>query len=230
MIVFVDYEHADVNETAWREKLLAARTWITYRLEDLAGQHCMLVRYDRITPDLLRRLDARALFISGNGTDPARYDQTSLRPLTDVVHTSGLPTFGFCGGFQFLATVFGVELAPLDVDPDAELAATLREFPNGQLGEVGYRPIDLVDDVADHALLTGIADRPVVRHAHSLEVPRLPNGFTLLASTEATEVQMAVDDDRRIVGTQFHPEYYTDEHPAGEQMIRNFLTWAEITN
>ncbi len=55
-----------------------------------------------------------------------------------------------------------------------------------------------------------------------------PEGFTTLASTPVTAVQMAVDDDRRMVGTQFHPEYYTDEHPAGRVMIENFLRWAEI--
>lgn len=226
MIVFVDYEHAESESSPWREKLLAARTWITYRLEDLSGMHCMLVRYDRMTPELLDTIGAKAIFISGNGTDPARYDSASLQPLADAVQHSGLPTFGFCGGFQFVATVFGSRLAPLDVDPDSQLAATLQRFPSGSLGEYGYQPIDLV---ADHPLLDGL-DQPIVRHAHALEIPELPAGFELLASTEATRVQMAVDDERRIVGTQFHPEYYTDEHPAGELMIRNFMSWAGITD
>jgi GMP synthase (glutamine-hydrolysing) len=226
VIVFVDYEHAAVETAAWRDKLLAARTWITYRLEDLSGKHCVLVRYDRITPDLLRTIDAQAIFISGNSTEPERYDRADLEPLGEIVEHSGLPVFGFCGGFQFIATVLGTPLTTLDVDPDSELAATLRPFPSGALGEVGYHPIDIV---ADHPVLADVGARPVVRHAHALQVPELPTGFRLLASTPATKVQMAVDDDRRILGTQFHPEYYTDEHPAGEQMIRNFLRWADIT-
>ena len=39
VIVFVDYEHEQAHSKPWGERLLAARTWITYRLEDLSGQH-----------------------------------------------------------------------------------------------------------------------------------------------------------------------------------------------
>jgi gamma-glutamyl-gamma-aminobutyrate hydrolase PuuD len=31
-----------------------------------------------------------------------------------------------------------------------------------------------------------------------------------------------------IVGTQFHPEYWTDEHPAGKILIENFCRWAGL--
>ena len=37
-----------------------------------------------------------------------------------------------------------------------------------------------------------------------------------------------VDDEHRIVGTQFHPEYATEEHPAGDILIRNFMEWAGL--
>jgi GMP synthase (glutamine-hydrolysing) len=225
MIVFVDYEHADGHTTAWGEKLLAARTWITYRLEDLSGQHCMLVRYDQITPELLVQLDARALFISGNSVDPGRYDPQSLEPLHSIIAAGRIPTFGFCGGFQCVATALGAPVTPIAVD-ESVASDRVQPFSDGRLGEMGYHPIDVV---ADHPLLAGLGPDPVVRHAHYLEVPTPPVGFTNLASTPITEVQMAVDDDRRIVGTQFHPEYYTDEHPAGRQMIENFLVWVGIT-
>ena len=39
MIVFADYEHADVETAKWRDELFTASTWITYRLGDLSGQH-----------------------------------------------------------------------------------------------------------------------------------------------------------------------------------------------
>lgn len=226
MIVFVDYEHAEGRRADWGEKLLAARTWITYRLEDLSGHHCMLVRYDRITPDLLSRIDARALFISGNGTDPSRYDRATLEPLQSIVASGGLPTFGLCGGFQFIADALGAPVTPIVVDPETADSDRVKPFSDGRLGEMGYHPVELI---ADHPLLHGVGPEPVVRHAHYLEVPQAPAGFTTLASTPITDVQMAVDDDRRIVGTQFHPEYYTDDHPAGRRMIENFLTWAGVT-
>ncbi len=225
MIVFVDYEHAEGRSAPWGEKLLAARTWITYRLEDLAEMPCVLVRYDRLTPELLARLDARAIFISGNATDPVRYSADDLAPMHEIIRSSRWPVFGFCGGFQCMADAFGAEVRLITQSPDAQQAESLRPFGEGKLGEAGYRPVELL---GEHPLLAGIEPQPVVRHAHALEVPVPPEGFTTLASTPVTAVQMAVDDDRRMVGTQFHPEYYTDEHPAGRVMIENFLRWAEI--
>ena len=49
-----------------------------------------------------------------------------------------------------------------------------------------------------------------------------------MASTRATPVQLAVHEERRIVGAQFHPEYWNDEHPDGRTLIANFLRWAGI--
>ncbi len=225
MIVFVDYEHADGYAANWGQKMMAARTRITYRLEDLSGHHCMLVRYDRVSPDLLSRLDAKAVFISGNGTDPRRYDPADLASLREIVTSGRLPVFGFCGGFQFLAEAFGAELVPIDPDVAAGHADLVRPFPDGRLGEAGYHPVEIR---ANHALIEGLGSEPVFRHAHGLEVPDLPAGFELLASSPVTINQMAVDNERKVLGTQFHPEYYTDEFPAGEQLIRNFLRWAGV--
>ncbi|MGI9595888.1 MAG: type 1 glutamine amidotransferase [Acidimicrobiales bacterium] len=225
MIVFVDYEHPEGHDTEWGPKLLAARTTITYRLEDLAEQHCMLVRYDRITPELMAQLEVEAVFISGNGTDPDRYDPTSLEPLTEVGTSGRVPVFGFCGGFQFIAQALGATLAPINADVGQEHGELLRPFSNGRLGEMGYHKVDIL---GDHPLVDGLGPEPVFRHAHHLEVPEPPPGFEILASSPITAVQMAVDNDRRLVGTQFHPEYYTDRFPDGERLIRNFLRWAGI--
>jgi len=224
VIVFVDYEHQEGRTAKWGEKILAARTWITYRLEDLAGMPCLLTRYDRISPELLATIDARAIFISGNGTDPSRYEPSSLAAIHSIIRTTELPVFGFCGGFQCIATALGSPVEPIDTDGLS--SERLAPFGGGLLGELGYHPVDLI---AEHPLLDGVDARPIVRHAHYLEVPTPPSGFECLASSEVTDVQMTVDNTRRMVGTQFHPEYYTDEHPAGKQMIANFLRWAEIT-
>jgi len=226
MIVFVDYEHADRYQDGGGKNIQAARTWINYRLEDLAGMPCMLVRWDRITPELLTKLDAKAIFISGNGSAPSLYQPGALAPLHDIICTSGLPIFGFCGGLQCLSAALGAELELLDVDPDAKETDMLKKWPNGYFGEVGYHPIEIL---GDHALLHGLGDSPVFRHAHGFHVPNPPAGFQVLARTEVTPVQIAVNDDTRIVGTQFHPEYWTDEHPAGKTLIANFMSWAGLT-
>lgn len=222
MLLFVDYEHADWYTTERGAKTQAARTWITYRLEDLSGQHCLLVRYDRVTPALVDQLDITAIFISGNGSDLDRYDPAALEPLATIVRESGRPLFGFCGGFQFLSDALGAKVVDIEVPADQRDSERLKQLPTGRDFEFGYHSVDLL---GEHPLLTGLGPEPVFRHAHGLHVPNPPDGFEVLASTAITPVQLAVDDSRRIVGTQFHPEYWTDEHPAGKTLIANFLAW-----
>ncbi len=225
MIVFVDYEHAARYKDGRGTNIQAARTWISYRLEDLSGMPCLLVRWDHITQQLLDQIDAKAIFISGNGSDPNLYGDADLAPLYNIIRESRLPIFGFCGGLQCLSLALGSELKLLDISPDAEETERLKKWPNGYFGEVGYHPIDIT---GEHELLDGLGDSPIFRHAHGLHVPNPPDGFEVLARTDVTPVQIAVSDERRMIGTQFHPEYWTDEHPAGRTLIANFMRWANI--
>lgn len=225
MIIFVDFEHADRYKTPEGDKILAARTRITYRLEDLSGQHCMLVRYDRITPELLELVGATALFISGNSIDIENYDETALTPLIEIVRTTDLPMFGFCGGFQLISHALGSPVVPLGLPDDTAESETVKKGPGGRFFEFGYFPIDTE---GTHLLLDGWTDAPTFRHAHGLHVPQPPAGFEVYGSTDVTAVQIAINDERRVIGTQFHPEYWTDEHPAGKTLIENFLRWADL--
>jgi GMP synthase (glutamine-hydrolysing) len=222
MLVFVDYEHADGHG----ERMLAARTRITYRLEDLAGCHCHLVRYDRIDQGLLDTLGATAIFISGNSRDPDAYGPEQVAPVLALVRDTDLPVFGFCGGFQLIAQALGADVVPLAADEVDAADPTMITLDDGRAFEYGYHPVDVTPGASRHPLLTTLDERPVFRHAHGLHVPEPPAGFDVLASTRVTPVQLAVHDERRIVGTQFHPEYWTDEHPDGRTLIANFLRWS----
>ena len=228
MLVFVDYEHADGRASEYGERIQAARTWITYRLEDLSGMPCHLVRYDRISQSLLDRLDARAIFISGNSISPSAYDPMAVEPIHAILRKTPLPVFGFCGGFQLLAHALGSAVISLSPRPEDAEDESMVITGDGSTFEFGYHPIDLAPGSASHPLLTGVGDQAVFRHAHGLHVSVPPDGFETLASTSATPIQMAVHAERKIVGTQFHPEYWTDEHSAGKTMIANFLNWAGI--
>jgi GMP synthase (glutamine-hydrolysing) len=228
MLVFVDYEHSSGWSRTYGERVQAARTWITYRLEDLSGMPCHLVRYDRISQPLLDQLDAKAIFISGNSIDPAAYAPADLEPIHTILRETPLPVFGFCGGFQLVAQALGAKVVPLDPRPEVVEHHTVITMDDGAPFEFGYHPIDLSSASVSHPLLAGISDQAVFRHAHGLHVPSAPTGFEELASTAVTPIQMAAHTERKIVGTQFHPEYWTDEHSAGQRMISNFLSWAGV--
>lgn len=224
MIVLIDNEHADGYTQPWGEMLMAARVRIKYRLEDITGQPCLIVRYNKVTPEFLDALQAKALFVSGNGTDADHYTPAEQEGLRRVFRAQRWPTFGFCGGFQVMAESFGAPLerigplAPGEADPNPNFAPGMKK-------EFGYQPVAIT---RAHPLLEGLDDAPVMRHAHSWEIKRAPEGFDVYAATALSPIQMIIHHERLLVGTQFHPEYYTDEHPAGRVLIENFCRRAGL--
>ena len=228
MILFVDNEHASGYEASYGQMILAARTRITYRLQDISGQVCLLQRYHDVSLGLVARYDIQAMFISGNGSDPEVYDPADQEGLRSVIRDGSIPIFGFCGGHQMIAQTLGAPLErigpvpPDEVDPNPDYAP-------GWKTEFGFLPLDLSSDHGDHPLLKNLGEHPVVRHAHAWEIKQAPSSFLTLARTDTSPVQLMVDDERMLVGTQFHPEYWTDEHPAGRQLIKNFCDLAGLT-
>ncbi|MCA9838848.1 MAG: gamma-glutamyl-gamma-aminobutyrate hydrolase family protein [Trueperaceae bacterium] len=223
MIVFIDNEHESGYAQPWGEKLMAARVRIKYRLEDLSGDTCLIMRYNKVTPELLTAIKARALFISGNSANPDDYDPKDQKGLKAALLEKRLPAFGFCGGHQVMAEAYGATLAPIGPleEPEEEIT-----FAPGLKKEMGYKPVQLL---GKHPLFEGLGSNPIFRHAHSWELKTLPEGFINLAATEITALQMMVHESLPLMGTQFHPEYYTDEHPAGRILIENFMKWSGIT-
>lgn len=225
MIIFVDNEHVSGYEQEWGQAVMASRTRIKYRLEDITGDRCYLVRYQHVTPQLIKEMDVRAMFVSGNSADPSVYDENDKVGLRQIFREQAIPIFGFCGGFQVMGETLG---APLELigplDPGEEDPFPKSSY-KGVKKEMGY---DTVNIVKQHPILEGLPPQPIVRHAHSLELKSIPDGFQVYASTQMTHIQMIIHDTLPIAGTQFHPEYYTDEHPAGRTMIENFCKYAGL--
>jgi GMP synthase-like glutamine amidotransferase len=224
MILYVDYEHHSTYLKPNTDWLLAARARIAYMLQDITGHRCLLQRYVDVDADMIDELGIRAVFISGNGAPVGAYDARDLEGLVEIIRSGETPVFGFCGGFQLLGTTLGAPLERIgrlrDGDPDP--APT---YEPGWRKEVGYAPVELI---GDHRLLAGLERRPVFRHAHTWELENLPDGFVNLARTEMTEIQYMAHASLPLAGTQFHPEYWTADHPAGRRLITNFCDWAGL--
>ena len=224
MILYVDYEHASTYDKPKTDWLLAARARIAYMLQDVSGHRCLLQRYTDVDADIVDELGIAAVFISGNGARPDLYDGDDLAGLVEIVRSGRTPVFGFCGGLQFMGTTLGARL-----DRIGRLAENdVDEHPNYEPGwkkELGYRPVELI---GDHPLLAGLDRGPVFRHAHTQELKDLPAGFVNLARTDTTELQYLAHESLPLAGTQFHPEYWTDEHPAGRRLIANFCDWVGV--
>jgi GMP synthase (glutamine-hydrolysing) len=57
--------------------------------------------------------------------------------------------------------------------------------------------------------------------SHGDSIQRLPEGFTISATTENTAVAAAAHRNKRLIGVQFHPE--VAHTPMGKKILRNFL-------
>ena len=224
MILYVDYEHASTYLKPKSDWLLAARARISYMLQDVTGHRCLLQRYTDVDADIVSELDLAAVFISGNGADAEMYEPRDLEGLGAIIRSGTTPVFGFCGGFQLLGTTLGAPLERIGRLADGEEDP----HPNYQAGwrkELGNEPVELL---GDHPLLADLGERPVFRHAHTFELKQAPDGFVNLARTDVTELQYLAHESLLLAGTQFHPEYWTADHPAGRQLIANFCHWVGI--
>ncbi|WP_188581947.1 type 1 glutamine amidotransferase [Azorhizobium oxalatiphilum] len=129
--------------------------------------------------------------------------------LIRAAFTTGTPIFGSCWGLQLLTTAAG---------------GSVRKNPRGR--ELGFgRRIRVTEDGRDHGMFAG---KPPVFEAmtvHLDEVETLPEGATLLATNDHSQVQ-AVEfkaGQSNAWGVQYHPEYPFREMAAIFRRLRPSL-------
>ena len=115
-----------------------------------------------------------------------------------------LPVLGICYGAQLIAHLYGGEVGK----------STHREYGRAHL-----------QDIIHDTLLTTIADGSQVWMSHADTIKKLPEGFTVIARTEAIPVAAykapADFAANPVYAIQFHPEvtHSTD----GRQLLKNFV-------
>lgn len=223
MIVLVDLEHERLQQEDPErgQRSYAGRLRVKYRLEDIAGEPCLIMRYRHVTPARLRELGVKAVAVSGNSTEFEHYSEASLAGLRAVLREAAYPTIAFCGGCQILAQSYGAEIGPIGplpagvVDPAADNA-----LAPGMIQERGFMPVNVVQA---HPLFTGLGEAPVFWESHYWEVKAPPPGFSVYAATEKCQIQMIAHESRPLIAVQFHPEFYDETHTDGETLLTNFF-------
>jgi GMP synthase (glutamine-hydrolysing) len=153
--------------------------------------------------DAARLARANAIVLSGSTAAWSERNPAELARLGAAVRDAGRPVLGICAGMQLQALFAGGALAP------------------AAKAEHGFLPI-AVEDARD--LLRDLPDKVVVFQDHTDEITLLPEGFRVLASSDACRIQAIGDAERRWWGTQFHPEESTTDHPAGRQVLATFFS------
>ena len=119
------------------------------------------------------------------------------------VFALGVPILGICYGCQLLAQELGGEVTAAQDDSAREYGKTVTVF-----------------DPACR-LFKGLPEQSVTWMSHGDYMARVPEGFSLVARSEACPTVGICDEARGFYGVQFHPEVNHTQY--GQNMIRNFL-------
>ena len=222
MIVFIDLEHnwLKVNKPDEWEKSMARRLEIKYRLEEISGDHCLIIRYPYVDPEVLRQLNVRAVAISGCYTDFEHFTDESLAGLRAIYQEAAWPTIGFCAGYQLMAEAYGAEIGPIGpLTPGMEDPYKGRYRP-GVKQEQGFMPVNIG---TVHPIFDGLPQQPIFFQAHYWEIKLVPDGFQAIAESEVTSIQAIAHIELPLFGVQFHAEQYDETHLDGRKVIENFF-------
>ena len=115
----------------------------------------------------------------------------------------GLPILGICYGCQLMAQTLGGRVT-------AASEATAREF-----GKTNTYFLESCK------LFAGLPAESITWMSHGDYLAQVPEGFQLVAHTDACPTAAIADESRGFYGVQFHPEVNHTVH--GQEMLRNFL-------
>jgi GMP synthase (glutamine-hydrolysing) len=111
----------------------------------------------------------------------------------------GLPVLGICLGMQAIALARGGTVSP------------------GSMGGYGLVEVEIVEP---DGILAGYPSRTNVWASHMDEVTKLPDGFTLLASSRICWIEAMASPEERLFGVQWHPE--VSHTVDGRRTFENF--------
>jgi GMP synthase (glutamine-hydrolysing) A subunit len=182
---------------------LARYREVAGRLAGVARAEITTVHYEE-----LGSVAADATVLSGSYDPWASHDAAALERLREGISRHDGPVLGICAGMQLLATAAGAGVASA-----AEATGPV------------FAPVEVID----HSdLLAGVEDEISVWQHHGDEVQAPPAGFRVLARSEACAIEALASDEHPWWGTQFHPEAWDAEHPAGRTILENFFRLAGI--
>lgn len=155
----------------------------------------------QISSEKLIAFSPRAIVLSGG---PESVDSSSAPTVGFNLHALKMPMLGICYGMQWLARQCGGDIE----------SAERREFGSAIIELQNTSP-----------LFEGIpADsdtRCSVWMSHGDRVTSLPDGFSVIASSDHSPIAAMANEVRAWYGLQFHPEVTHTTH--GKQILENFV-------
>lgn len=169
-----------------------------------AGVYCEIHSWDVPEPEL-RAFAPRGIILSGG---PESVTEANTPRAPDAVFALGVPVLGICYGQQTMAAQLGGKVE----------SGAKREFGYARVRMHGHSRLfrDLRDERADNG-----AEYLHVWMSHGDRVTQLPDGFRIIAETEAAPFAGIADETRGFYGIQFHPE--VTHTTQGRAILQRFV-------
>ncbi|MDE1853430.1 MAG: gamma-glutamyl-gamma-aminobutyrate hydrolase family protein [Thaumarchaeota archaeon] len=128
--------------------------------------------------------------------------QRKFRGEMAAILDSKVPMLGVCFGHQLMAHAFGT--------------AVVKD---------GRHVLEMVKTkvLAPDPLFEGLPKTMMLLESRYEVVKSLPDGFSLLAKSDTSDIATMKHPTRLLYGVQFHPERYTAENPHGNGVVGNFV-------
>ena len=163
------------------------------------GVYCEVKPYTTPLAEL-RAMEPIGIIFTGGPNSVYLEDSPHVDP---EIFTWGVPILGICYGCQLMAHTLGGRVTAAQDDSAREYGKTVTYF------ETGCR------------LFKGLPDTGITWMSHGDYMEKVPEGFSLVAHSDACPNVAIADEARGFYGVQYHPEVNHTEH--GTDMIRNFL-------
>jgi GMP synthase (glutamine-hydrolysing) len=162
-----------------------------------AGVYCEIVPYNKADEALAKR--PRAIILSGG---PASVTDSDAPRAPQAVFEQGVPVLGICYGEMTMAAQLGGRVE----------GGHNREFGRADIHVKHTSP-----------LLEGLAESgsEPVWMSHGDKIVAIPEGFSVVATSESSPFAAIADEKRRFYGVQFHPE--VAHTPRGSTILANFV-------
>jgi len=158
--------------------------------------------YSEIKPftysfEKIKKENLSAVILSGGPSSV--WDKGSPK-VSNELFDLGIPILGICYGMQLIVSTLGGNVEK----------SKKREFGPAEI---------IIDDSCE--LFSNLDDNSKVWMSHSDKVLSLPKNFQIIAKTTSSPIAAIGNKDKKIYGTQFHPEVI--HTPKGKEILYNFL-------
>ncbi len=161
-----------------------------------SGVYCEILRFDTPIAEIAARRPGGIIFTGGPNSV---YDPASPH-ISPEIFSLGIPVLGICYGCQLMAYTLGGEVKSCEKSE--------------------YGKIDMTQDMKS-PLFSGVPAQSTVWMSHTDYVSRVPEGFTVHASSADCPAAAFANEAKKLYAVQFHPEV---THTAfGREILRNFL-------